>query len=412
MSPATAPTTPDADGLFQLTLRPGAAEDRTSRPSLDAWRERVAHLVTRPAADAPWSAPWLDLEAAQVPATTLERVPRGPTLVLGFGGSALGTRAAIEAARRAGLVKHELRVLDTVDPETVREDLEWAASVGAKVHVISKSGRTDEVRVLLDAVMARDLGPDVLISDPGERPFDALIASRGGSVLRLEIPPPVGGRYSIFTAVGQAPLRAAGLDPEDLIGGAKKVRDGWGAGRGIDALASILDHRVRHPAGAQVVWCYSDGLLPWAAWLQQLECESLGRATKGGGVGELVTVLRGPADQHSVAQLLLDGPKDKRVMVVDYADDGLRDHVGADRDLAAVAQLRAVERDATFDAMRVPALRLLLERRGLESLGGLMMYGLAWTVLLAAHMDVDPYGQPAVEDIKQRVKASLERKRS
>lgn len=353
--------------------------------------------------------PWMRLEEARVDGDLLTRVPRGPTLVLGMGGSALGARAAFAFAAVGAPPAHEVRVLDTVDPDTARRDLAWASSVGANLMVVSKSGSTIEIKWLLEAALEAGLGGPgtlTLICDPDPTDLDRSLAATGREPVRLSMPADVGGRYSVFTAVGQAPLHAAGLPADGLWSGALAERERLAAG---DA-ATVEDHlapvrwRDAHAGSSQLLWCYSDALLTWGAWLQQLDCESLGRARGGDPVGDLVTVLRGPADQHSVAQLLLEGPQRHRILYADFAD---RPPEATDA-LGRLGRLREIERVACRQAMPAPTLELLVADRSLPGLGALMFHGMLGTVLWAAREGIDPYGQPAVEAIKRRIRAALD----
>jgi glucose-6-phosphate isomerase len=384
-------------------------EDR-SHPDLLVGIDRniVALLDARPA--------WLELEAGIVDDALLRRVPVGPTLVLGLGGSALGTRAALEQAEVAGLRPGPIRILDTVDSWTVGDTLEWAAACSAKLCVVSKSGTTVEVIELLEAALGRGLEVATLIGDPvdadthaeagrGLPPIVARVReASGGRHVELPIPPEVGGRWSVFTAVGQVPLRAANLDPLLLVEAAIHERERLASGpEQRAALARSLAWRFAHPAPYSILWCYSEVLVHWAAWVQQLECESLGRTRPDGSrVGELVCALRGPADQHSVAQLLLDGPERGRLSFVDFDDDPEGCYAG---DLQALARLRRIEREATQESMTLPTRTLLIRDRSPATLGALMLHGMVETALTAARDQVDPYGQPAVERIKQGIRA-------
>jgi glucose-6-phosphate isomerase len=364
-------------------------------------RAIAAMIEARPA--------WLDLEAGIVDDALLRRVPVGPTLVLGLGGSALGSRAAIEFAEVAGLRPGPIRILDTVDTWSVGDSLEWASARNAKLCVVSKSGTTIEVIELLEACIGRGLEPAVLISDPIDAPTP--IAKRvreasEGMHVELTILPEVGGRWSVFTAVGQAPLKAANLDPLLMVEAAIRERNRLALGaHERSALARSLAWRSARSVPYSILWCYSEVLIHWAAWVQQLECESLGRSLPDGSrVGELVCALRGPADQHSVAQLLLDGPERGRITFADFDDDPEGNYAG---DLSALARLRVIEREATRESMTLPTRTLLVRDRSPATLGALMLHGMFETALTAAVIGVDPYGQPAVERIKKGIRARL-----
>jgi glucose-6-phosphate isomerase len=353
---------------------------------------------------------WFDIEAGLVDEQLLRRVPVGPTLLLGFGGSALGARATLEFAEVAGLRPGPMRILDAVDPWVVGDTLDWAAARNAHLMIVSKSATTIEVLHLLDACMSRGLEPLTMISDPlpatGSLPP---IAARvrevsGGRHVELTMPAAVGGRWSVFTAVGQAPLRAANLDPALLTHAAMRERDRLASGSAArESLARSLAWRLGHSAPYSILWCYSEVLLHWASWTQQLECESLGRhCDDGSRTGELVCALRGPADQHSVAQLLLDGPVRGRLTFADFDDDPEGNYAG---DLSALARLRVIEREATAEAMTLPTRTLLARDRSPATLAGLMFHGMIETAVTAASLNIDPYGQPAVERIKRGIKA-------
>lgn len=364
-------------------------------------REIAALLRDRPA--------WLELEAGIVDDPLLRRVPVGPTLLLGFGGSALGSRAALEFAEVAGLRPGPIRILDSIDTWLVGDTLEWASACNAKLCVVSKSGTTLEVLTLLDACLARGLEPATLISDPplgnGASPVAARVRdASGGEHVELTMPREVGGRWSVFTAVGQAPLKAANLDPLLMVESAIHERERLASGAvEREALARSLAWRFANPAPYSILWCYSEVLIHWAAWMQQLECKSLGRTLDDGSrAGELVCALRGPADQHTVAQLLLDGPQRGRITFADFDDDPRGNYAG---DLGPLARLRVIEREATQESMTLPTRTLLVRDRSPATLAAMMVHAMIETALTAAQLKVDPYGQPAVERIKRGIRA-------
>jgi glucose-6-phosphate isomerase len=356
---------------------------------------------------------WLDIEAGIVDDTHLRCVPVGPTLLLGFGGSALGARAALEFAEVAGLRPGPQRILDSVDPWVVGDCLDWATARNANLMIVSKSGNTIEVLRLLEACLSRGLEPGTMISDPLDPSGGVLppILARvreasGGDHIELTIPAQVGGRWSVFSAVGQAPLKAANLDPWLLADAAIRERERLASGPAArDPLARSLVWRLGNPAPYSLLWCYSEVLLYWAAWTQQLECESLGRLRDDGSrVGEFVAALRGPADQHSIAQLLLDGPARGRVTFADFDDDPAGSYAG---DLADLARLRVIEREATCESMTLPTRTLLARDRSPASLAALMLHGMIETAVTAASLSINPYGQPAAEKIKRGIRVRL-----
>ena len=373
------------------------------------WETKILELLVNPA-------PWMELTNIAVPQAVLKQIPVGPTLVLGLGGSALGARAALEMAREGGHFVDDVRILDTLDVRIVRDSLEWAQSSGAALQVISKSGSTVEVLALLRACQARSIGPVVSVSDPRDPMKPTAIAeclqsdsyNKSTQHLYLDMPKDVGGRYSVFTGVGQLPLHSAGIPADALLRGAQTGLEALKKEPHVrQLLAESLTWRVRHPAAINIFWCYSESLVAWVMWLQQLECESLGRVQDGRRLGEMLTVLRGPADQHSVAQLILDGPRNKRLTFLDFGAH----HEQPDVNLSEVDRLRKIEGGACYQAMLdqgVPSRSWSITDSSLGNLGVLMLHSMLETVLIADHQGLNPYGQPAVEGIKRRIRASLE----
>ena len=155
-------------------------------------------------------------------------------IVLGIGGSALGTTALASAllhpwwnfaaveARRAP----RLFVLDNVDPEEIAGHLEVVLPERTLYNVISKSGETAETTaqllVFVDALKKR-LGDRwrehvVVTTDPAKG-FLRSLATRE-KLASFPVPPDVGGRFSALSPVSLLPLAACGVEPGRLLAGA------------------------------------------------------------------------------------------------------------------------------------------------------------------------------------------------
>jgi glucose-6-phosphate isomerase len=179
-------------------------------------------------------------------------------------------------------------------------------------------------------------------------------------------------------------------------------------------LATLL-HRadVEHGAPIHVLMPYSDRLRSFAAWFQQLWAESLGKATdrKGNLVNRGPTPLPalGATDQHSLLQLLMEGPRDKVVLflgvgsVPDPVEIPLiRQEFPALSYLGghSLAELLETERKASMEALRQqgrPNLAIEVEDLTPGALGGLFMLFMITTVYAGALYGVDPLDQPGVE---------------
>jgi len=247
------------------------------------------------------------------------------TIVCGIGGSHLGAAAV---SQFLGPTNRPLIFADTVDTDlltTIVARIEAYAHAGRTVIllIISKSGATIETRAngtLLYRVMQEcyhSRAPELtrVIADYGA-PMSAEAAAVG--IDTIPVPRAIGGRYSVFTAVGMVPLLLAGHDRTAL----------WhGAAAGYEAAVheqpdnpAIVGASIRYAHAAQGATIHdtfifgSDGR-GLGEWYRQLLGESLGKKENLSGqvveTGITPTVSIGSNDLHSVTQLYLAGPRDK-----------------------------------------------------------------------------------------------------
>ena len=179
-------------------------------------------------------------------------------------------------------------------------------------------------------------------------------------------------------------------------------------------LATLL-HAADTESGASVhvFMPYADRLRAFADWVQQLWGESLGKAlcTDGAPAGTGPTPLPslGAADQHSLLQLFMEGPRDKVVVFIAPAEPGAVVRVPelfGDRSPASrlgghtLFDIMERERIATTQALcraGVPTMTITVGRLDARALGGLFMLFQIAVVLAGALYGVDPLDQPGVE---------------
>ena len=160
-------------------------------------------------------------------------------VVLGIGGSALGPIALRTALRpsawnmlsaeaRGGFPR--LQVLDNVDPETIAALLGRIDLARTLFVVTSKSGGTAETMsqymIVDDRLTAAGLPAAdhlVFVTDPAQGALRPLAKARG--IPALDIPPNVGGRFSVLTPVGTLPAALIGIDITELLAGAAEMAD-------------------------------------------------------------------------------------------------------------------------------------------------------------------------------------------
>ncbi|MDJ0975589.1 MAG: hypothetical protein QNJ98_14095 [Planctomycetota bacterium] len=394
-------------------------------PELDgakvaAWVER---LRTRHAAgelgflDLPRQAELL----AQAEAWAAEAPEADELVVVGIGGSALSARV-FEAIRPERFGAPRLTVVDTVDPSAVEALLEDIDPARTILLGVSKSGTTLETasvfpvfeHALEDALGAQAAKHIALIAGVEPNPLRAHANEKGYAC--LDVPVNVGGRFSGLTPVGLLPAALMGVSPAGLLAGAEAVRAlAFEPDPNVNpALAlAMLSFRAQH-AGlhTSVVWPYGERLSPLGPWCAQLISESIGqrRLDDGEPVGVAAFPARGPADQHSLLQLLLDGPQGRLCTFVSAPShgDGPRVDVGGGE--STLGDVLEAEREATAYALTTrdrPHLSIRLRDAGPESIGAFLMLYEAAIALWGLGLDIDPFVQPAVGLGKQAAMAQL-----
>lgn len=344
------------------------------------------------------------------------------TLVLdGIGGSALGPLALQTALRPR---RRRLVVLDNVDPEGVRARLASLDPARTAVNVVTKSGSTAETManllVLLEW-MERRLGPRHLrrwsaTTDPAKG--DLLVLARRLGIPTLEIPPSVGGRFSVLTAVGLLPAAFLGLDVDALLEGARAMRrQCWSAApeRNPGVMAAVLLHLMatRRGRSVQVMMPYADGLLHLADWYRQLWAESLGKRSERNGrvveTGQTPVTSLGTTDQHSQVQLYMEGPPDKIITFIEVAAVNVDVRIPPrHQDLDSLGylggrtlgELIAAEKRGTEIALTSagrPNMTYLLPRISAHVMGQLLYLFEFQTALSGELYGINAFDQPGVE---------------
>lgn len=273
---------------------------------------------------------WLVKEYASLVKDRFENI-----LVLGIGGSALGGIAVTEALLKPywNLLPAEKRdkfprifFLDNIDPDQITGLLDLLDLKKTLVNVITKSGSTAETMsqyMIVKNIMEQELGDDyrkniVATTDKKIGILRQLADQEGYKT--FVIPDDVGGRFSVFSAVGLLPFALVGIDIDEIISGVKdmdlalKNTDVW---ENIAAQNALIHYLMDTQRGKKlsVMMPYSSRLKYISDWYVQLWAESLGKEVNNDGekvnCGPTPIKALGATDQHSQIQLYNEGPNDK-----------------------------------------------------------------------------------------------------
>jgi len=373
-------------------------------------------------------------------------------LVLGIGGSALGTKALLNALRRPGWNEWDdegrdffprLSILENVDPTSVAAALDRIDPRRVLVNVISKSGGTAETmaqylvvrRWLEEALGAAASRHLVFTTDPARGALREL--ARRARIATLDVPVDVGGRFSVLSPVGLLPAALVGIDIEGLLAGAQQAvtrSDADDLLQNPAALYAGLHWAADTDLGARVhvLMPYTDRLRELAEWYRQLWAESLGKRVdrKGNTVhaGPTPVGAVGATDQHSQVQLFMEGPFDKVITFAVVDDLGLDIAIpgplaGGEEasplppDLEylqghSLGELLRAEYDATSTAlgqMGRMSCTLGLPDLTAPTIGETIMFFQLATGYAGAWYGIDPFDQPGVELGKRLTYAAMGR---
>jgi len=344
-------------------------------------------------------------------------------LHIGIGGSVLGPHLLVDALGRAS--KLEVRFLSNIDGQAVDDAVKALDPATTLVVVVSKTFTTAETLANMEAALGwlREAG----VEDPEGRliavtaaPENALDAGIDETRI-LQFGEGVGGRYSLWSAVGVSFALALGWDAfEELLEGAAEMdrhfrfSDG---GANVPLLAAFADRLYVEDRGCQsrAVFGYDERLRLLPFYLQQLEMESNGKSvtTTGKPVDHPTAPVTwggtGTDAQHAVFQLLHQGTvlvPVEFVAVRESEDTQAPEHhrqlvLNAFAQGAALMQGRASD-----DAQRAypgnrPSSTILLDRLDPRTLGALIAFYEHRTFANAVLLGINPFDQFGVELGKQ-----------
>ncbi len=259
-------------------------------------------------------------------------------VVLGIGGSALGSKALFTGA--AHLKYNELSrekrggvrfyVVDNVDPDGINALLDVIDVTKTCFHVITKSGNTVETMsqfMIVLGLLKEQLGDGfedhIILTTDRQSGILKKISNQYG-FKTFTVPDGVGGRFSVLCPVGLLSAAVLNIDIEALFEGAKAMDEActkenlWENPAYMYAM--LMCTAMANQANISVMMPYADGLLNMAEWYAQLWAESLGKCDNNQGktvhCGQTPVRALGVTDQHSQIQLYTEGPFDKVVTFI------------------------------------------------------------------------------------------------
>lgn len=365
-------------------------------------------------------------------------------LVLGIGGSALGGQAVTEALLKPfwNLLTPEQRdglprifFLDNIDPDTISGLLNVIDLKKTLVNVITKSGSTAEtmsqfmiVKNILEQELGADYRKNIVATTDKKTGILRQIAEQEG-YKTFVVPDDVGGRFSVFSAVGLLPFALVGIDIDEIVNGIKDMDlalKNTDINENIAAQNALIHYLMDTKKGKNlsVMMPYSSRLKYVSDWYVQLWAESLGKNKDNNGndvnVGPTPIKALGATDQHSQIQLYNEGPNNKIINIirVEEFDNTLEipnifeytgiGYLGG----KTINQLINAEADSTRVALSDycrPTVTITLPKVNGYYIGQLLYMFEVQTAIAGELYNINTFNQPGVEQAKNYTYALMGR---
>lgn len=357
-------------------------------------------------------------------------------VVVGIGGSYLGSRAVIEALQNnfASLLSHDHRgkplvvyAGNNISEDYLADLLKILDQRDYTLTVISKSGTTTEPAIAF-RILRKHL-EDKYGKEEARKRIIAITDHSKGALKRLAtaegyktyvVPDDVGGRYSVLTPVGLLPIAVAGFDIRKLVEGARAMKEVVTKSATIDdnpAFKYVAARNALYRAGkpVEIMVNYQPSLMYITEWWKQLYGESEGKQNRGifpAGVSFTT-------DLHSMGQYVQEGLRilfetvlsienPQKNLTVPYEDD---DADGLN--FIAGKRLYQVNKEAERGTLLahmdggVPNILITLPHLNEHTLGQLIYFYEFGCALSGYVLDVNPFDQPGVEAYKKNMFALL-----
>jgi len=331
-------------------------------------------------------------------------------VIIGMGGSILGAKAMYSFLKQK--IKKNFLFLDNLDQLKIEQTKKQYNLKKSLFIIISKSGNTIETLIncnlLKDKISNKNT---IIITEKKKNPLNTLAKKK--KILHISHKDYLGGRYSVLSEVGMVPAHFMGLKINDLRKNLLRFFDAnqrFILSQNVVKLAHIYNLKK---IKSIILLNYAPQLNDFLYWCQQLIAESLGK--KGKGI--IPVVSNAPRDHHSLMQLYLDGPKDKlfyifsldlkkKMKINDNIFGKAFDFI-ANKELSKVIESQKKGLIKVLKKKNFPYREFNINKVNEKAIGELFSYFMLETALIGKLIQINPFDQPAVEEVKLTTKKYL-----
>ncbi len=346
-------------------------------------------------------------------------------VVIGIGGSYLGSKMAIDMLGKNGGVKI-LFAGNNLSSACLSEVLKTVEDIDFSVNVISKSGTTTEPaiafrlfrKLLIEKYGRKGARDRIFVTTDKTRGALRELSDREGYE-SFAIPSDIGGRYSVLTAVGLLPIAVSGADIDALMCGAydamREYENPDISKNDCYKYAAARNALRRKEKTIEILANFEPRAHFFAEWWKQLFGESEGK--RGGGIFPASASFS--ADLHSLGQLIQDGARNIFETLLLFDSSGSDIVIEADSETADGLDflngktIGFVNREAARGTLLahtdggVANLIVHIERPDEYCLGNLIYFFEKACAISGYISGINPFDQPGVEAYKNNMFALL-----
>lgn len=331
-------------------------------------------------------------------------------LVIGLGGSSSGAKAI------SMYLGDNVFFFDNYDPQYIDLFFKKNNIEDFTIYVISKSGNTFETLAMLNLTFQHLLSINkqaevvkniYVITEDNDNLLNNFAKKNNISLIPHN--KKIGGRYSVFSETGMILFEC---NPFQVSNSANSI---------IDYLnKNLLDDHMNPTVNAAVILALKDinninfnvnllydySLKNYSYWFHQLFAESLGKGNNA--ITPMTSIC--PKDHHSMMQLYLDGPKDKLFNIYLPLDNSYFDSFSPlelgeieKKNPKTLLKSQCLGLIKSFKDQKIPHRIINCSSNPEErenNIFGLFAFNILETIILGYAQDLNPYNQPAVEQIK------------
>lgn len=321
-------------------------------------------------------------------------------LVIGIGGSYLGSKAIIDMFKPY-FKKDKIEVLFagfSLSSNYLKELLDYIKDRDIIVNVISKSGTTLETNITFNAVY--DLMKEKYSKTQLQKRIIITTDKKKGKLRELvnkehfisfKVPENIGGRYSVFSAVGLLPIAVSNINITRLLEGVRRGK------KDIDKCflyAIIRDILYKNGKKIESFTIYEPKLYYFTEWIKQLFGETQGK----NNLGLFPVSVVNSRDLHSLGQYYQQGDPIIFETVINIVNN--KDIKVTNKSLNKINNLASIK-VAEAHAPHTPSNMICMDYLNEENIGELMYFFMVSAAIGAYLLNVNPFDQPGVEDYKK-----------